>query len=296
MSELIGFPMISQLDGDRNQDADCVPASIAACIQWLTGHPYTAKEIKGAVYGVNYTGGTAASAYVDYCAARGVRLAPINGNGAALVSDLHAALAAQHPCLITEPSPYGAGWTHVCAAYKDTASSITVMDPWIDKPVTKNDSEWAAQLQFNQIWTLEATMGIPIGWHDDGTTLSAPNGVPVVRGFRDYILNHMWDAANWPLAPEAGRQPLENGNTALGGGTFQIFRMTMLEWTQDRGVFVSWIGQELSKTRQELAALKAQQPAPAPTIDTSAVEADIHAIADAIATPVAKALADLKKL
>ncbi len=40
-----------------------------------------------------------------------------------------------------------------------------------------------------------------------------------------------------------------------------------------------------------------QQPAPAPApVDTSAVEADINAIADAIAAPIAKALADLKKL
>jgi hypothetical protein len=158
MAELANFPMISQRDGDVNASLDCVPASIAACMQWLTGQHYTASEIKDAVYGTGYTGGTAASAYVDYCAARGVILSPVNGDGIALVAALHNALAEQHPALITEPDPYASGWTHVCAAYQDDASSITVMDPWIDQPVTKSDAAWAAQLQFNQIWTLEKAM------------------------------------------------------------------------------------------------------------------------------------------
>src|SRR5258708_21451598 len=50
-------------------------------------------------------------------------------------------------------------------------------------------------------WTQGGTMG-PTGWHDDGTTLTAPNGVKVVHGFRDYVLAHNWDAANEPVMAE----------------------------------------------------------------------------------------------
>jgi hypothetical protein len=35
-----------------------------------------------------------------------------------------------------------------------------------------------------------------------------------------------------------------------------VFRLTILEWTQARGVFVAWAGQELLKLRQELATVK----------------------------------------
>lgn len=48
------------------------------------------------------------------------------------------------------------------------------------------------------------TVNIPTGWKDDGTTLTAPNGVPVVHGFRDMILNHNpeWDSNLIPLSAE----------------------------------------------------------------------------------------------
>jgi len=154
MAELANFPMISQRDGDANASYDCVPASIAACISWLTGKAFTARQIKDAVYGASYVGGTGARAYIAYCQAAGVNLAPMDGNGVQLVADLRAQIAVGHPCLITEPDPYASGWTHVCAAYKDDGSSITVMDPWIDQPVVKSYATWAAQLQDNEIWFL----------------------------------------------------------------------------------------------------------------------------------------------
>src|SRR5580765_731810 len=40
------------------------------------------------------------------------------------------------------------------------------------------------------------SMGIPQGWKDDGHTLTAPNNIDVVLGFRDWILSHNWDAGN----------------------------------------------------------------------------------------------------
>jgi hypothetical protein len=155
MSQLANFPMLSQRDGDINATDDCVPASIAACLEWLTGRQYSAREVKDAVYGPAYTGGTAAFEYVSYCREQGVNLEPISGNGAELVADLHKIVASNRPALITEPDPYEAGWSHVCAAYREDDGSITVMDPWIDQPVTKVDSTWASQLEDNQIWLME---------------------------------------------------------------------------------------------------------------------------------------------
>jgi len=156
--ELANFPMVSQRDGDPNQDYDCVPASIAAGMEWLTGQTFTAREIKDSVYGISYTGGTAATAYVDYCATNGVSLFPVNGDGSTLVTTLHTEIARQHPVLITEPDPYAAGWTHVCVAYKSVGGTVTVMDPWIDAPVTKSDATWAATLVANQVWVMEKAM------------------------------------------------------------------------------------------------------------------------------------------
>ncbi len=92
---------------------------------------------------------------------------------------------------------------------------------------------------------------IPTGWHDDGRTLTAPNGVGVVLGFRQFVLSHNWDAGNVPLAPEQGVQLLEASNPGLGGGDQQVFRWSMLGYTQQRGVFMEWIGQELRVVRQQ---------------------------------------------
>ncbi len=92
---------------------------------------------------------------------------------------------------------------------------------------------------------------IPLGWKDDGQTLTAPNGVAVRLGFRDYVLSHNWDAGNVPLAPEQGVQLLEASNPGLGGGNQQLFRWSMLGYTAQRGVFLEWLGVELATVRQQ---------------------------------------------
>jgi len=102
------------------------------------------------------------------------------------------------------------------------------------------------------------TMGVPAGWHDDGTTLTAPNGVKVVHGFRDYVLAHNWDPGNVPLAAEFGTSLLESSNPSLGGGSQQLFNWTMLGYTAARGVFVEWGVRELAFCRQQVQ-LKAAQ-------------------------------------
>jgi hypothetical protein len=95
-------------------------------------------------------------------------------------------------------------------------------------------------------------MNTPQGWHDDGATLTAPNGIKVVRGFRSYILAHDWDSGNVPLVAEFGTSQLEASNTSLGAGVQQIFRWSMLGYTVSRGVFLEWIGQELIFARSQV--------------------------------------------
>lgn len=99
---------------------------------------------------------------------------------------------------------------------------------------------------------------VPQGWHDDGTTLTAPNGHKVKLGFRHYVLNNNWDPKNMPLEEEVGLSPVEESNPSLGSGTQQVFNWTTLEWTPSRGVFVAWTGQELLKVRADKAALQTQ--------------------------------------
>src|SRR5229473_4089 len=94
---------------------------------------------------------------------------------------------------------------------------------------------------------------IPTGWHDDGTTLTAPNGVGVRLGFRAFVLANNWSKDNWALAPEQGVSLLEASNPGLGGGDQQVFRWSLLGYTQQRGVFLEWCGQELAFVRGQLA-------------------------------------------
>lgn len=96
------------------------------------------------------------------------------------------------------------------------------------------------------------SMGVPQGWRDDGHNLTAPNGKVVLAGFRQYILSHEWDPSNVPLEAEHGQNPLELSNPGLGSGTQQVFRWSVLEWTQARGIFQSWVGQELLAMRTKI--------------------------------------------
>lgn len=268
MSELLHFPFKNQLtERDVNAAFDCVPESIAAGLEFLTGKSFTAFALKSAVYSVDYQGGTAAVSYIAFCAAQGVRLYPLNGTGnnSSLTQLAHQHLLLQHPVMFTEVDPYCSqyqrdvlGWTHVAVWYKDSSTSLTAMDPFGALSITHEDSLWQAVLRENQVWIMEKMTMIPDGWHDNGETLTAPNGVTVVKGFRNYILTRNWDATNWPLAPEGPRAQLEEGNPALGAGTQQVFRWLMLEWTPEKGVFLAWIGQELLKVRDEIAQVSVQ--------------------------------------
>ncbi|MBF6588910.1 MAG: hypothetical protein IVW57_00080 [Ktedonobacterales bacterium] len=92
-----------------------------------------------------------------------------------------------------------------------------------------------------------ATM-VPTGWKDDGTTLTAPNGLTVALGFRLHVLGYPggWPAWNWPVDASVGLPSIELGNPTIGAGDRQIFRDRALGYTLTRDVYEMWTGQELA--------------------------------------------------
>jgi hypothetical protein len=173
VSKLPNFVPVSQNskvteDDLPNSDAayECVSASLLmAVMQQLEitaeGGTFTCDYFKDEVYGEAYQGGTSAIKYVPLVASLGCTLAPINGTPGQLVSAIHNALDKGIPVIVTIPDTYvpaSYGWTHVCCCYADSASTITMLDPF---PVphgvsrTYDDSQWIDLLQDNQIWTVE---------------------------------------------------------------------------------------------------------------------------------------------
>ena len=117
---------------------------------------------------------------------------------------------------------------------------------------------WAELTNYlNSGGTQPMSTQVPANWHDDGTTLTAPNGHHVTQGFRDYVLNHAWDATNVPLEDVETATAVEDYYVS-GSGTRQLFNYTELAWTQARGVYVVGIGNELLGCRKERDALKAE--------------------------------------
>jgi hypothetical protein len=111
--------------------------------------------------------------------------------------------------------------------------------------------------------------------------------VPVLRGFREWVLTHGWDANNTPMKAEQAipSGSIEPGNAAMGPGSRQDFRFKSLGWTTKTGVYEIAVGQDIVALEAHLAAslahvsaLEAQvqqlqnQPAPPPP-DPKAVEA-----------------------
>ena len=139
------------------------------------------------------------------------------------------------------------------------------MNPWPGWAQKLSDQDWQQLLCEGQVWAVvrEANIvasQVPTGWKDDGKTLTAPNGVAVVQGFRDYVLAHSWAANNTPLAPERSiaAGSIEYGNASVGPGSRQDFRFCSLGWTQAWGVYVIAVGQDVTALAQQTAALKSQ--------------------------------------
>lgn len=107
-----------------------------------------------------------------------------------------------------------------------------------------------------------ARVGIPQGWRDDGSRLIAPNGIPVVLGFRWYILTHPWASDNWPLEPDHYATHVDFTQPVSGGGTVQHFRSSILIWKELNGDIVElWAGAEALALYQRVVTDDAAFPA-----------------------------------
>lgn len=166
MSELLNFPFVNQLDGGDNAEFDCVPASLCACLRYLTGNTsITPSAMKDAVYGPAWANaGTAASAFVDYCKQHGAHLYAVEtSSDIEVVQVAHTLLAQGKPVIFTQQDDYAPpqfrdSWTHVCVWYKDTNGTLTAMDPFGAREITYSDSIWASRLRSNELWTMEKSM------------------------------------------------------------------------------------------------------------------------------------------
>ena len=104
-------------------------------------------------------------------------------------------------------------------------------------------------------------VGLPAGWKDTGSELTNPsNSFVVVHGFRDYILNHVWDATDVPIEDEQhGVADIELHNLPLGGGSIQRFHYSQLSWESAKNVcFKTYLGDEAKFLRDSLVAAEAE--------------------------------------
>ena len=138
--------------------------------------------------------------------------------------------------------------------YSESPGSLSVIDPFYGQIITKKDEDWALILEFHEIWGISKigeqipvpNTNVPTGWKlsHDKNTLTAPNGVPVVMGFKDYILSHSWDSANVPLAKEYG-----DGH----GGPEQLCMNCVLRWNPQQGVTVGSLGSIIIENEAQIA-------------------------------------------
>jgi hypothetical protein len=100
---------------------------------------------------------------------------------------------------------------------------------------------------WTQLWAYlqgeDQHVGVPIGWRDDGATLTAPNGITVTLGFRWYVLTNPWSSDNWPLEAAHYEAIIDVTSPQEGGGTVQHFRRSILAWQQSTNdVLDLWAG------------------------------------------------------
>lgn len=253
---------------DENANDNCVAASLAEALHILTGKNFNGDELKDAVYGQGYVGVQSAASYVPYCRSQGVDLIVNKGSQTELVNCLHTEVSAGHPVLVTMPSQwatapanpvYPSGSTHVGVAVGVGPGMIRVMNPWHGFFQDQDDAWWQARLCYGQVWSLQkvgsSVSTVPANWNYANGVLTAPNGVQVVHGICDWVLTNAHDPTDIPLGPEFDANPVEIGNAALGAGRIQFFlKSGQVTWTQAKGVFATYNGQEMKALRDAVTS------------------------------------------
>ena len=172
-----GFPRIDQLhergrDGHQSENAqmNCIPASIAAGMEYLTGKPYSGDAVKEAVYGRSYEGPTQIYRYLDWVKSQGVRMRPVlSHDPEILVAELRKLLEQGTPAVISIPGNlnhlpadpmHPSAVTHVViAAGFDENGNIRVMNPWGGVWLDGNDAFWASRICYGELWAMEPVRG-----------------------------------------------------------------------------------------------------------------------------------------
>jgi hypothetical protein len=270
--ELHNFPMVNQLVNyntttgapANNALYDCVPSSIAAGLDYLTGKTFDPDTMKDWAYGPDYANsGTAATAFISYCAQQGVALYAIDAdNDNATIMLAHKMIQKGLPVIFTQQDDYASdpGYTHVCVWYSEISGFLTAMDPFGGFPLTYDDATWSSRLRANELWLMEKMMPIPHGWSDNATTnvLTCPNGKIAVHGFRQHILDApTWDGNDALLENEVAVDNIEL-HTTRGKGARQLTVNHMLVWTQAMGVKESSLGSEVQACYNKIADLQKQ--------------------------------------
>ena len=278
-----GVPLIDQRhestsDGqpDENARMTCVFASNAALATAYLHRSFNGDQLKDMDnnYGQGYIGGASEKNLVDTMAKLGIKVARVaHDTQQGLIDEIHHHVPQGHGVIVTMPSQWGtapanprvySGPSHVGLACGVGPGYIRVMNPWGGFWHDGADSYWAARILEGEIWvgTLLPTIRVPGGWKDDGKTLLAPNGVPVIRGMREYVLNYSggWESDNLPLAPEYQTAQIEPGNSHIGPGARQDFRYRSLGCPHDlatdtwKPVYRIWTGQDIRALEQQLSA------------------------------------------
>jgi hypothetical protein len=271
---LPAFPTEDQLasptfDGrpDENARANCWATATVAPVYFLTGQYHPPDELHDYVYGEGYLGGGYqwAPKTLEWVSAQGCHLdARDDANSGALMAYAREHVDAGHPVCITIPSnwsqtaPNANGYHSVDLIGYDAPdgpqATWYAANPWGGFLQSGSRQWWQDRLCWQRagaMWREAQTM-VPTGWKDDGRTLTAPNGVPVVQGFRDWVLGHAWAPDNWPIAAEGAVAHLEVGpQRDQGSGTAQDFRFTRLLWSGPRGVFLGWVGWDYHQLRYD---------------------------------------------
>lgn len=133
-------------------------------------------------------------------------------------------------------------------------------------------------------------------WHDDGTTLTCPDGKVFVKGFRQYVLEHRWDAKDVALENEHGNENPILHNETVGSGTSQCTRDHYFFWTEKVGVICEQqLGAEIFALQQRLSSPPTVQEAPQPVkaLTFSEIGQALKETASAEGLPVATLLMQL---
>lgn len=283
----LNLPLYNQLSGgDVNIDDDCGSACIASVCQWNSGHVLNPGTPKDVAYGANYIGETDFANYQAFTRPYGITMYKQAGlSDAAIVAHIHALVAAGHPVLCYVPWENNDAVSHCVAFYEESPGELTAMNPWGGYAWRLSDETWIQRgFFYGLIWVVTGdrkNMGIPTGWKKNAAgALVAPNGVIIRNGFEQCIETHSWDAGNIPQEAEYNVPQVLLHNPAVGGGDRQVFRDSLLWWTQAKGVVNEpYMGLELDAAYKRIAQLEQQSAQPAPAPSSAAHNAAQQAIA-----------------